>query len=185
MAALDDLTFTYTPSRTWSASANKTGSTFQAIKNSGSLGDPTFTIKKTYANAAVGGGDMLVSAITSIAGAGAATIDLTALNDVLERSGGSFARLKYIEFMLLAAADDSQGTAASQVTIGNAATNANQLFLGGDTHTIVLKTGEFAIWGTRSAAGLTVDGTNKNILITNNDASVTAKVRVTLVGGTT
>lgn len=185
MAALDDLAFTFTPNRNWRAAANKTGSTFQQIKQNGGFTDPVVSISQEVANGAVGGGDLLVSSITSIAGAGTATIDLTALNDVLERSGGSFARLKYVEFFLLGSADDTVGTAASQVTIGNAATNANQLFLGGDTHTVVLRNGDFVCYGSRQAGGLAVDGTNKSVLITNNDATLTAKVRVTLVGGTT
>jgi hypothetical protein len=186
MAALDDLAFTFSPSRTWSASANKTGTDYNPVKNQGAIQAPTVQIKKSIANAAVGGGDMLVSKIYSIAGGGNTVIDLTSLTDVLERSGGSFARLKYVEFRLLSTADDAtNGTAATSVTIGNAAADGNTLFMDAAADTFTLLNGDFIIWGTRQAAGKAVASGTKNVKILNNDGAVAAKVQVTLVGGTT
>lgn len=186
MAALDGLTFQFSASRQITAEVNKTGSNYQSIKVNPVLTTPKISIKKTVANAAAGGGDTVLSSVFSITGGGTATIDLSSFTDIMERSGGSFARIKYIEFFLLGTADDaSVGTAASSVTIGNAASNANAMFLGDQAHEVVLQNGDFICYGSRKAAGITVDGTHKSILITNNDGSVTAKLQVTIVGGST
>lgn len=186
MAALDGLTFQFSASRQITAEVSKTGSNYQPIKINPVLTTPKISIKSSVANAAVGGGDTALSAVYSITGGGTASIDLTTFTDIMERSGGSFARIKYIEFFLLGTADDAEiGTAASSVTIGNAASNANAMFLGDQAHEIVLQNGEFCCWGTRKAAGLTVDSTHKAVLITNNDGSVTAKLQVTMIGGST
>lgn len=135
------------------------------------------------------GSDESYSAITSIAGGGTATLDLTALTDLFGQAL-NFARVKGIVIQLLSATDDSTvvtgaSTAASQITVGNAALNAFPLPLGALTHTIVLKNGEAFAWTSPTAAGVAVSATAKNLLITNNDGTNTAKVQITLVGGTT
>lgn len=185
MAALSDLTFTFVPSRQWQASAARTGSDYASVTNQGSISTPVVTVSKSIANATAGGGDSLASFIQSVPAAGTATIDLQALTDVLERSSHSFARLKYVEFRLLSVEDDAtNGTACSGVTIGDAGSNPNKLFFTAAADmTCDLGNSDFIIWGTKRAAGNTVGGSTKNVLITNNDGAVAAKVQVTLCGG--
>lgn len=185
MAALSSLALTVSPNRQWLAQLNQTG--YSAISKNDQFTTPQITMGTAAANNAAGGADQLLSQTISIAASGTNTIDLTAFTDILQRATQSFARVKYIEFWLMTAADDTAtpGTAASQVTIGAAGSNPFVMELGGTTPTKILKNGDFCVYGTRSAAGLTVSGTNKNILITNNDASLTAVVRVTICGGTT
>jgi hypothetical protein len=185
MAAFDTLSFSFTPSRTLSAKANKTGATFQPIQNVTTLNTPGVTVGTTIANASAGGGDMVLSKIYSIGASSSTTIDLTSFTDFLERTGGALARVKYLEAWLLSAADDAtSGTAASSVTIGDAASNPFLWRLGGTTPTFTLANGEQVIWSARSAAGIAV-GSAKNLKIANNDAGVAAAVLVTIVGGTT
>lgn len=184
MAALSELTFNFKSSRIWDAKVAKTGALFDKISAPGNLTTPTITIKHSTPNATAGGGDSLASFILSLAGGATVDIDLQALTDVANRTGHSLARFKYIEFWLLGTADDAtNGTACSGVTIGNAASNAHQLFLGSDTHTFTLGNGEFVIWATRSAAGKVVDGSNKAVKVLNNDGSVAAALQVTVCGG--
>jgi hypothetical protein len=126
--------------------------------------------------------DELSSKIYSVAAGGTANIDLTALLDVLGNTV-SLVRVKGLLFQLLSTADDAtNGTACSGVTIGNAGSNAFQMFLGAQAHTIVLGNGEAAAWLSPSAGGLTVNGTHKIVLITNNDVVNPAAVQVTVLG---
>src|SRR4051794_11020707 len=126
--ALDSLTFNFAPTVNWSAKKNLTGTDYGAVQNSSNITKPTITIDKTIANASAGGGDTMVSFIQSVAASGTATIDLSSVTDVINQAAQAFVRLKYIEFRLLSATDDTtNGTAATSVTIGNAATNANTM----------------------------------------------------------
>jgi hypothetical protein len=118
-----------------------------------------------------------------VVGAGTATIDLTALDLIDERTAQSLARYKFLFFWLLPTAKG--GSAASGVTVGNAATNAHQLFLGGDTMTFTLGNDDWIASKVGAAAGKVVDATNKSVLVTNNDAGVTASLLVAIAGGLT
>jgi hypothetical protein len=110
------------------------------------------------------------------------TVNLQSLLDVLGQTT-SLVRIKGLMFQLLSPADDADnGTACSGVTIGNAGSNANQMFLGATTHTIVLGNGEAVGWLSPSANGLAVGSTHENVLLTNNDNAVAAAVQVTVLG---
>lgn len=185
MPALSSLDLTFSPNRNWTARLAQTG--YNSITKTDQFNTPVIQMGTAQANNAVGGADMLLSAIYTIAASGNTTVDLTTFTDVLQRAAQSFARVKYIEFWLQTAADNpsTPGTNASQVTVGAAGSNPFVMELGGTSPTKILKSGEFGVWGTRGATGLTVSGTNKSILITNNDASLSAVVQVTIAGGTT
>ena len=135
----------------------------------------------TGANAASAANN-LYSSLLSIPGGGTTTIDLTSFTNIFGQAAQSAARIKGVFAHLLSTADDStNGTACSGVTIGNAGANPSPLFLGAGTHTIVLANGAFVLWGTPVAAGVAVAGGTKNVLVTNNDGSVAAALRLTIL----
>lgn len=128
-----------------------------------------------------GGANMAHVQEYTIAGAGTATIDLKVLDLIDERTAQALTAYKFLFFWLLPTAKG--GTAASGVTIGNATTNAHQLFLGGDTMTFQLDNDGWIMNKVGVSAGKVVDATNKSVLITNNDAGVAAHVLAAIVGG--
>jgi hypothetical protein len=142
-----------------------------------------YGLNKAVANAAVGGGDQFYGAIVDVPAGGTTTINLQSFTDYLGRSGGTLARLKMFGFALLTTAEG--GTAASRVTIGNATSNGNKLNKGAVTHTEELLNGDLSLYATKTAAGLPVNGSNRDILITNDDSAVAAKVLVIFGGGST
>ncbi len=181
---LDSLTSSISAGLTIDARKNITGADYQPIQNNTTI-TKRVALGTAVANGVAGGADSLVSFIQSIAASGTATIDLRALTDILNQGAQVWARLKGLLIRLLSVADDAtNGTAATQVVIGNAAMNANTLFLGAAAHTIVLKNGCFVAWGDPGAAGNTVSAAAKDVLITNSDAGVAAKVQFSAVGGT-
>lgn len=114
------------------------------------------------------------------------TINMLNFINALNLSGSTFARLKALRFRLLTAVDDAtNGTAASSVTIGNSGVNGHPMFLGADTHTIVLANGATVAWCNPSAGGVVVNTADRDILIVNNDSSLSAAVEVLIVGGET
>ena len=171
--------FNYAPSKNGPSS----GITFPANGLSNTL---TKKISYVLGGNVAGGVNEVALNIVTIAASGNTTLDLTSLTDVLGFASVALVRVKAFFFWLLSAADDSvNGTACSGVTVGNAATNANLLNMGGTTPTFTLGNGEVWAWGTGKAAGLTVDATHKNVLITNNDGAVAAAVLYGFAGATT
>jgi hypothetical protein len=147
----------------------------------------TSTFKTGTTNTTSLGADEAHQMLYSIPASGTVQIDLTALVN-LAGVTVSFARVKAYRFHLLKAtettADGVQGTACSMVTIGNAATNGNQLDMGAQTHTMSVQNGSCKSHAGESASGIcTVDATHKEILLTNNDTTNIAKLLVTLIGG--
>lgn len=179
---LDSLTSSWSFNFSITASKNVTGTNFAAV----SAAD---NITKSYSftvGVAAGQCNQYYRQVHVITASGTATIDLTNFTNSANQSASSFARVKAIRFRLLTAADDAtNGTAASQVTIGNAGSNPFPMFLGAGTHTIVLKNGDSVQYADSSAGGIAVSGSAKNILITNNDAAVSAAVEVIVIGGET
>jgi hypothetical protein len=184
---IDTLTVTLTSKRTLTAEDNVTG--FATPLRIQLQPSKAVSYSSAVANNAAGGADLCAEFIVSVAGGGTATIDLQSVTDLLQTAAQSFARIKSIRFHLLSstldAGDDAtNGTACSSVTIGDAATNANAMFLGAQDQTVTLPNGADIEYRDPGATGITVDGTHSDILITNNDGSVTAKVKVTITGGT-
>lgn len=195
--ALSTLTSTFGPSVSWTASKTITGSDYAALANTSSILKPSMAVGTAAANNAANGGDELTSSITSVSASSSASIDLTSLTDILQSSGVSLARVKAILIRLLSTTDDpTNGTAASSVTIDNTTSNSlsaqshsgwfdngSEGAAGGSKFTI--PNGGFLMFGVgvTNAAGVLVDSTHKIIAVHNNDAGVTAKVQVTLLGG--
>lgn len=183
MAALDSLTATIRGLVTWTATDSLTGTDYGATSNNSTI-TKSITLGTSAGNAVALGADQLVSYLLTISASSSTTIDLTSLTNIIG-SAAVFARLKAVMFRLLSATDDAtNGTAAASVTIGNAAATVNTLFLDDDTYTFTVKTGEFILWGTPSAAGITVDSSNKSVKILNNSSTLSAVVQITLIGGT-
>ncbi len=174
----------------WSAGNSLTGSDYAQTQNATAI-TKTLSIGTTAANAAVGGGDELYSAVTSLAGGASASIDLTSVTDILATAATSFARVKAILIRVLSTTDDSViGTAASGAMIDGTVANAllsasGSGWLKAATSTFDIPNGGFIAFGTPSATGVLVSGGAKVIKVTNNDGAVTAKVQITVIGGTT
>lgn len=183
--ALSTLDLTMQILTNWSATKVVTGLPFL----SSAPASPSKSIRalSTVADATAGGASVLVAGISTVTASSSNTLDLTSIADVMGDTV-SMARVKFVLFRLLSATDTAfdgttVGTAATPVVIGNAASNATQLFLGGDTHTISLTNGDFIAYATGGAAGLVIDSTNKNVKIANSDAAVSAKVLYVFAGG--
>lgn len=183
--AFDALNITFVPTLAGNAAANKQGNSYQQVQLTVSQRAPQVSVGTNVANNLSGGGDQLALRTYTIAASGTLTLDLTNIIDAIERSAALFARIKMVGFFLLGTADDSAGTACSSVTIGNAGSNAQKMFMTQGTYTFDLQNGECVFWATRQALGRTVDGTHKNVLITNNDGSNSAALQVMFAGGST
>src|SRR6476620_2860083 len=186
--SLDALTAQVQIVTAWQAQKNVTG--FQATaKNDGAQKKITTVIGGAIAS----GANEVYSALLTLAGAASTTLDLTALTDVLGFTL-NFARVKGWFIWLLAATDTApdgttSGTACSGITVGNAASNqwAGTGYPVSDQSTgkQTLGNGEFRGGGTPVAAGWLVDGTHKSLKILNNDAVVSAKIVLVLIGADT
>lgn len=200
--ALSSLTATVLAGVQWTAAKSITGSDYAQNTNSTNL-RKTLSIGTSAANAAAGGSDELYSAVTSLSASSSSSIDLTSIANILATSGVSLARVKAIMIRLLSTTDDSSiGTAATAINIDNTVSNAlsAQSSLGGwfnnaneGTATggagdatgskFLIANGAVLLYATPVAAGILVDSTHKVIKLTNLDGAVTAKVQVTVIGG--
>lgn len=182
--AYDSMTATLTASLNAPVAKNLTGTDYTPLSTTVSI-TKKIVCSKTIANASAGGADELISKVYTAAASGTVSIDLTSLVDALQVSGISLARVKGLLFRLLSVADDAtNGTACSSVTIGNAGSNPNIMFLDDPTHGVILSNGDFIAWGTPQAAGIAVSSSHKVILITNNDSGNGMAVQVSILGGT-
>src|SRR5262245_46371721 len=172
----------------WVAQKVITGSDYAPTANSTNI-NKTVALGTSSANNTAGGSDEVVSFIQSINASSSATIDLTALTDILG-AACTLARVKGIVIRLLSVADDAVvGTAAAFLTIGNNAANdfisqAGSGWLASATSVLDVPNGGFVAFSTPSALGVAVDATHKIIKILNGSASVAAKVQISLIGGT-
>lgn len=128
-----------------------------------------------------GQANKFVCTVRSLNAGASETLDLSAgtIDDIFDASG-ALATLKRIIVIQVANLDGT--TAASSITVGNAAANATQLWFGADNDT-------YTIYGTDGLpfiagddAGVTIDGTNKNVLITNNDGANKAAYFIFMAG---
>lgn len=195
--ALSSLTSSFGPSVSWTAAKAITGADYASLANQSNIQKPAMAVGTAAANNAANGGDELCSSITSVSASSSTSIDLTSLTDILQATGTSLARVKAILIRLLSTTDDAtNGTAASSVTIDNTTSNSlsaqshsgwfdngSEGGVGGSKFTI--PNGGFLMFGVgvTNTTGVVVDSTHKVIAVHNNDAGVTAKVQVTLIGG--
>lgn len=182
-AALSSQSMTVKISVNGSGTENVTGSDYQPLKQGLSIAKSVGPYSTAVANNVALGADETASFVTTIAASGSADIDLTNLTDILLRTGVSLARVKAYVIRLLSTTDDSvNGTLCTGITTNGAGTNL--IVLPGITNTPI-GNGEVLSWATPNAAGVSVTGTTKIIHVVNNDASHSAAVQLTIVGGTT
>jgi len=174
---------------TWSASQTPANSPTGAstIQNS-----ETISRKSTYSATGAGANSInqAMRRFYSIAGGGSTTIDLAAaVRNIVNDATATFARVKTISIRLLSIGDDAtNGTAATSITIGAAASNqfisqaSGRGFMGTTTSTFDIPNGGGLTFSCDNAAGVLVDGTHKDLKIANNDGSVAASVEIALLG---
>jgi len=181
--AISTLNVTTSQGQNWNAQNTITG--LSSTTGNAGANTKSQTYSNATANNALGGADEYFNFLITIAGSGNATIDLTNLIDILQTAAVSLARLKSFQFQLLNLNDDPvNGTLCTEITIGDAASNAQPLNIGA-TGTYIMFTGGSWSYFDQTAGGFTVSSSLKNIKIVNNDASHAAAVRVQLTGGST
>lgn len=188
MAGISSLSGGFSDGTQWNASNNITGQNPIAQNDSVVT---SYRFGTSVENDESGGADEVVSFLQAIAPGGTATINLKSILNIMQQAGVPLARLKGYKVRLLAASgngavDQTNGTACSSITVGNAGADPNPLEMGSVTSTYIVKNGGSHQHYDPSAAGFVeVTNTAKNVLIANNDGSVAAAVQVTLVGCTT
>ena len=181
---LDSLAITWKPTISGTIGKNITGTAYQPISVPVSITKSGLAYTRSNANNTALGADEIYSAITSIAAAGNATLNLASLTDMILQTGVSLARVKGYRIQLLSATDDTvNGTACSGITVGNAGVNPFPFTFSVATTTFTLGNGEYIEWATPGTGGIVV-GTGTNLKVANNDAGVAAAVQITLLGGT-
>lgn len=146
------------------------------------------SVQYTTGTTTVNTANRLYSGLVSLAGGANTTLNLQSLTDQLNLSL-DFVRIKGMQVHLLSTTDNSDiGTNATSITVGGA--SANQALQGNATYgffepanaTLRVFNGGFVSMATPNANGLTIDASHQDLLITNEDPSVTAKIVLTLVG---
>ena len=158
MAGLSTLSATISTEFRWQAALNLVGSAYNPIQNSGDIRGSQ-NIATTSANNVSGGGDEIYSFQQGIAANSSATLDLSAMTDILQRSSSGPARIKGFQIRLLSGANDTTispvPTATSTVTvtnIGPAVPSPLDFGNGGSGGTVTL-TGTGAVTGVAVGAG--------------------------------
>lgn len=118
--------------------------------------------------------------IVDVPAAGSVNLDLRSITDLAGRVGQAFNAYRFCFLMLLP--PEKGGTTCSGVTIGGATTAPHRLFLGADADNCPLENGDWLMNAKGPASPRVVDDAHRNVLITNNDPLVAAKVLVVLVG---
>ena len=180
--ALSSLSLNASAAVNWTATKNVTGA--NPNSNSSSANEARAALGTGAAGNAANGLNEEYFSITSIAGSGSATIDLSSFTDILGATGIVGVRTKFIQVELLSTTQDStNGTAASSITID--ATVANGLTSQSGTGWLTNATSKFDIpnggwiqFGCTNANGIAIDSTHKILKVTNNDAGVAAAVKI-------
>src|SRR5208283_2018011 len=159
--SLSNLSFTGTSNASWNASVNEPAFT-NPLSNVNSL-SKKITLGNSVTNTTAGGADELYASLLTPAASGAVTLTLSSLVDACGQTGLSFARVKYLRVHLLSVADDSvNGTAASSITVGNAASHSCAMFLGGTTQTFTVNNGGVIAYGDPGGTGIAITSGNND-----------------------
>jgi hypothetical protein len=185
MAALTISRLTMFDGPDWAVSL--LGQLYQANTSANLFKRRVKTLSSTPGPSAAYGIDALYAKVSTIAASGTLTIDLNSFTDVASQLTVAMVRLKAVFIMLLSSEEDSTiSYTPAGIAVGAAGSNPHPLcFTDAASDKVTLYGGEPFSWWTPTAAGRTVSGTIKNVLITNNDATNAAKVAVLLAGGLT
>jgi hypothetical protein len=106
----------------WTVSNTLTGGNYNPTTNAGDL-RKSQGFGTNVSNTTSGGGDEVFSFQQAISPGSSATIDLTAMTNLLQQTGVSIARIKGIQFRVLSGSDDTTlsptPTSTSTVTVSN------------------------------------------------------------------
>lgn len=149
------------------------------------------TLKSSNGASSAKGADQVYSAVRSLAGGANETLDLSGSLTNIFGETISFVRIKAILIELLSTAQDADnGTAATSILVGGAATNqalaGSGKWFGDTSDKIRVFNGGFFACAVDNAAGVTVaNASTDSLKVENEDGAVTAKYRLTIIGGTT
>ncbi len=188
------LNFQQSNTQVWTARKAAVGGS-QGTQNANQIG-ANILLGTQAANAVAGGSDEMYSLLSTIALSSTLTINLQSFTDLLGQTTISLARLKFIRFKLFGSAelapDGTAGTACSGVQIGKAVSAPNLLFMATDmpdniTPSFLVSGGAYGddiTYANGGVLGIAVTSGAKNILITNLDGALAAKLLIEFVGGT-
>jgi hypothetical protein len=185
---INSLAFTNNISTQWTAANNVTGSDYSPTTNPSTI-SKKITLGTTVANSAAGGADELYSAITTVTTSNTATLNLQNITDIMNTSGVTLARAKYIKVRNLSLTDDpTYGGGASSITVGTSVANGLQSngskgWFSNPNSAFDIANGDYMEWGTTGTTGVSITSTNSILKLANNDAVNNAKIQVTIVGG--
>ncbi len=122
MSGLSTLVATISTEFKWQSGINLTGSVYNPIQNTGDI-RKNQNLGTAAGNTASGGADELFSFQQGITAGNSATIDLTTMTDIMQRTNTAIVRIKGYQIRLLSAADDPTisptPTATSTITVTN------------------------------------------------------------------
>jgi hypothetical protein len=122
MPGIGSLTASMSTEFKWTAQNSLTGSSYNPITNVGDI-KKTYNLGTSLGNTVSGGADEVFSFQQSIVAGGSATIDLSAMTNLLQQTAVSIARIKGYQIRLLSATDDTTispaPTATSTITVTN------------------------------------------------------------------
>ncbi len=186
--AISSLTFSANISTQWTAANNLTGSDYSPTTNPTSF-SKKISLGTTVANSASTGSDEVYSAITTVTTSNTATLNLQSITDIMQTTGVTLVRVKSIMIRNLSTTDDSvNGGGATSITVGTSVANGLQSnggkgWFSNPASAMDVANGDVIYWGTTGTTGVSVTATNSILKITNNDAVNTAKVQITVAGG--
>lgn len=121
-AGLSSLAVTVSSGFNWQAGLNMTGSAYNPVSNPGNI-TKSYSIGTAAANGAVGGADEVFSFQQGITAGSSATLDLTAMTNLVLQASVAIVRVKSFQIRLLSATDDPTITPAPTSTSVGVVTN--------------------------------------------------------------
>lgn len=122
MAGISSVTASVSTEYKWTAQLSLTGSSYNPITNVGDI-KKTYNLGTSLGNTVSGGADEVFSFQQSIVAGGSATVDLTAMTNLIQQTAVSIARIKAYQIRLLSATDDTTispaPTSTSTITVTN------------------------------------------------------------------
>jgi|SRR5579871_396274 len=190
MAGMSALTVNSRLTLPITAQNNVTGADYSPTANQSTI-NKTLTLGTASANGAANGSDEIYSTILTVTGGSNTTIDLTNITDLLNTAAVNLVRVKMILIRNLDSVDDPTNAPApnaSFITVGNNGANdfvstSGSGWFNTAASVFDVAKGDFLFWGTKGTAGSVTSGSKKIIKLVNGDGTNTAKIQVTIIGG--
>lgn len=141
----------------WQCGNSLTGSAYQQTTNNGGIA-ASYPFGTAAANSAVAGADEVFTFQQAISGAGSATVDLTAMTNILQQATVNIVRIKGYMIRLLSAANDGTitvppATAIAVTNIGPATPSPLDFGNGGTGATVTMSVGSTIVTGVAVGVG--------------------------------